>query len=332
MSDPSTVVTGANLSELVGTDTLHGLVVGSGIVLDGDLSSHTTHGVDTSLVAGLDEKLDVGIHEGNGHGDGRSVGEDEVGVVAELLDGAEDVVPSATVETGAVVAELVDDLVHLKGSEDGLDEDSSSDGSSGHANVVLSKVEGVVPETSLEVALHLGEVEVRSESLLLGLEGIVEEVETEIEERTGDGLAINSDVLLLEVPSTGTDDEGRELAVSSELVLLLALFEVDLATVHIVQADLTIDHVLPGWGAGILEIGHISPDVGVVGIDHHLSVGGAGDLNSAVDKTGGGGGASPSSILTDVLGLGEEIGEDATVDLGLADLSSLEQVLSGGIE
>jgi hypothetical protein len=80
------------------------------VVLDGDLGCHAAHGVDTAPVACLDEELDVGVHEGRGHGDGVAVGKDKVGVLAETLDGAEDVVPAAAVETGGVVAELVDDL------------------------------------------------------------------------------------------------------------------------------------------------------------------------------------------------------------------------------
>lgn len=66
--------------------------------------------MDTALVAGLDEKLDVSVHEGNSHGDVAAVGKDELRVVAESLDEAEDVIPAATVETGAVVTEFVDDL------------------------------------------------------------------------------------------------------------------------------------------------------------------------------------------------------------------------------
>jgi hypothetical protein len=67
--------------------------------------------VDASPVASLDEKLDIRIHERNSHGNSGTVWQHEVGVLAEPLDGAEDVVPSAAVEAGAVVAELVDDLI-----------------------------------------------------------------------------------------------------------------------------------------------------------------------------------------------------------------------------
>jgi len=66
--------------------------------------------VNASFVARLDEELNISVHEGRGHGDGVSVGEDEVGVLAETLDGAEDVVPATAVQTSRVVAELIDDL------------------------------------------------------------------------------------------------------------------------------------------------------------------------------------------------------------------------------
>jgi len=70
----------------------------------------TYHGVHTSSVASLDQKSDICIHERYGHGDGRSVWKDKLGVVAETLDEAEDVIPATAVETSRMVAELVDDL------------------------------------------------------------------------------------------------------------------------------------------------------------------------------------------------------------------------------
>lgn len=66
--------------------------------------------MNTTTVASLDQQLDIGIHERNGHGHIRTVGKDKVRVLAELLDEGKDVIPSATVETGAVVAQFVDNL------------------------------------------------------------------------------------------------------------------------------------------------------------------------------------------------------------------------------
>jgi hypothetical protein len=98
VGDPGAVVAGADFAQLVGTHGVHRLLVGFLVVLDGDLGCHAAHGVHTAAVASLDEELDVGVHEGNGHGDGAAVGKDEVWVVAEAFDDGEDVIPTAAVE------------------------------------------------------------------------------------------------------------------------------------------------------------------------------------------------------------------------------------------
>lgn len=51
------VVACADLAQFVGTYTVHCLVVGLLVVLDGDLGSHATHGMDTTLMAGLNEEF-----------------------------------------------------------------------------------------------------------------------------------------------------------------------------------------------------------------------------------------------------------------------------------
>lgn len=112
-----------------------------------------------------------------------------------------------------MLAQLIDELLHLKGSHDGLDETSTTDGSTGHANVVLGEVEDVVPEAGLEVGLHLGEVEVWADTDLDRFLGVVEEVESEIEEGTGSDLTVDEDVLLIQVPSTGANIGWNEINV-----------------------------------------------------------------------------------------------------------------------
>lgn len=125
-------------------------------------------------------KTYVGIHEGNGHGDRASIWEHKIAVLAEFLDDTEDVVPATTVQARAVISQLVDDLIHLKGSKDSLDQHSASDCAAAHANIVLSEVEDVIPETGLEMRLHLWKVEIRAKALLDALACIVEEVQTKI--------------------------------------------------------------------------------------------------------------------------------------------------------
>jgi hypothetical protein len=142
-------------------------------------------------------------------------------------------------------------LFHLKGRRDGLNETSTPDRSTLHANVVLGKVEDIVPQPSLEVALHLGQVVVRAGATLDELFCVVVEVDTEVEQAAGDGLAINSEVLLLQMPATGACNECGKCPVGAQLVLLLALLEVDLPANGIVEVELTVDHVVPCWCVGV---------------------------------------------------------------------------------
>ncbi len=91
------------------------------------LGRHPAHRVRAALVAGLDGQERVGPHERDGHRHQVPVREQHV-VLAELLDVAEDVVPPAAVQARRVLAQLVEDLVHLEGRHDGLDEDRRLDG------------------------------------------------------------------------------------------------------------------------------------------------------------------------------------------------------------
>jgi hypothetical protein len=63
------------------------------------------------------------------------------------------------------------------------------------------------------VALHLGEVEVRASATLHELLCVVVEVDTEVEQTAGDGLAIDGEVLLFQVPATSTRNECGKCAV-----------------------------------------------------------------------------------------------------------------------
>lgn len=242
-------------------------------------------------------------------------------------------------------------LVHLKCRGDGLDQHGASDGTSGHANIVLSQVENVVPHSGLQMALHLRKIKVWASSSLDQLLSIVVEVYTKIEEGGGDGLAIDGEMLFDHVPAACTGDEGGENAVGAELVFLLTLLEVDLPSNGIVKIELAIDDVVPGWGGSIyspqsmsalrrgeksstrtFKIGHVGPDICIKSIDDHATVGGTGDFNAAVSQAWGGWRPFPGIVLADVLGFGEEVELFALVEVGLAYLAAFEQRLSSLVE
>ncbi len=65
-----------------------------------------------------------------------------------------------------MVAQLVEDLLHLERREDRLDQDGRADRALRHADGVLGVAEDVVPEARLEVALELRQVVVRAAAAL----------------------------------------------------------------------------------------------------------------------------------------------------------------------
>ena len=169
--------------------------VTSGSLAVGDDGGHAAHGEGAAVVAGLDQQLGVGAHEGRGHGHRGAVRQHKLlAGVAEVLDDAEQVVPAAGVQAGGVVPEFVEDLVHLERGGDGLDQDGGADGALRDAEVVLGEDEDLVPEPGLEVALHLGQVVVRAVAVLQQLPGHVEEVQAEVHQRAHGVFAVDQQV------------------------------------------------------------------------------------------------------------------------------------------
>jgi nucleoside phosphorylase len=101
-----------------------------------------------------------------------------------------------------VMAKLEQNLLHLESSGECLDQDSAADGSKGNPEVVLGKVEDIVPQASFTVVLHLREVEVRTATASEELFGIVEEVEGKVEDGAAQGLIVNGHTRFIEMPSS----------------------------------------------------------------------------------------------------------------------------------
>ena len=94
----------------------------------GDEGGHAADGVGAPAMTGRHLKLGVRLHEGHRHRHLRAIGQDELAVAAELLDDREDVVPAAGIETGRVLPQLEEDLVHLERRQKRLDQDRGLDG------------------------------------------------------------------------------------------------------------------------------------------------------------------------------------------------------------
>ena len=162
MRDPGTVAAVGDFAQLVLAHFLERGFICHRIVLDRDLRRHAAHRRRAAPVAGLHEEQRVGAHERREHRHLAAIGEAEILLRAEFLDAREDVVPAPDVEAGRVLAQLVQDLVHLEGGDHGLDERGRANAAARNAQLLLGGYKHVVPEPRLEVRLHLRQVEVRA--------------------------------------------------------------------------------------------------------------------------------------------------------------------------
>ena len=249
---------------------------------------------------------------------------------AERLDRAEDVVPAAGVETGGVVAQLVEDLIHLEGGRQRLDQHGRPHRAAGNAEGILGVGEDVVPEPSFAMALQLGQIEVRARAAVDQLLGVVEKIEPKIEQTAGDRFAVDGHVAFVEMPAAGPDEEGRGFGIQRVLAPVRVL-EGDRAAHRVVEVLLAVDDVAPGRRRGVLQIGHEDLGSGVEGVDDHLAIAGAGDLDPAIEEVAGRRGDLPVGVPNGSR-LRQEIELGASVDRGLALLAGAQQFLAARVE
>ena len=142
-----------------------------------------------------------------------TVGINEIRNVAELFDGAKDIVPASAVQTGGMFPQFIEDLVHLKGGQDGLDEHRCFDSAPRNTQFILSQDKHIVPQPGFQVALQLGQVEVGASSLLKQRFDVVEEVQAKIEQTGRDFLTIDQHMLLRKMPAPRTNQQRRGLVI-----------------------------------------------------------------------------------------------------------------------
>ena len=81
-------------------------------------------------------------------------------VVGKRLDEGEDVVPAPAIEPRHMLAQLIEDLIHLKGGGQRFDEHGRLDGAERQSKRALRMNEDIVPQPRFQMAFHLGQVEI----------------------------------------------------------------------------------------------------------------------------------------------------------------------------
>ncbi len=189
---------------------------------------------------------------------------------------------------------------------------------------ILREAKDIVPETCLEVALELREIEVRAGSTLEQTRRVPREVDAEVEKAGRDGLGVHLHVLLGEMPAAGANEQHRDLVL--QRIALLTRLHGDRPLDGVREVQLAAEDVLPRRRVRILEVGHVDLRAGVERVDHHLAVARrAGDLDPPILQIGRSGCDLPVA-LPHGAGLLEEVGQLARRDPLLALGSSLEQL------
>ena len=114
----------------------------------------------------------------------------------------------------------------------------------------------VVPEPGFPGALELRQVEIGAGSPADQLVHIVEKVQTKVDERGGDGLAVDEEMVLGKVQATGAHEEHRDLVVEPVFLGGDGMAEGDGAMHCIEEVLLALHDVRPSGGRGVLKIGH----------------------------------------------------------------------------
>ncbi len=245
MGHPRPVEAVAALALLVVADPGHRPFRHLGVAPVRDERRHAADRVRAAPVARPDEQVRVGAHERDGHRQLGPVRGRQRRVGPELLDPAEQVVPASGVEPGGVLAQLVQDLVHLERGEDRLDQDGRPDRAARDPERDLAVDEHLVPQPRLVVALELGQVEVRTAAAAEQLGAVVEQEQPEVEQAGRHRRAVDQQPRLDEMPAARPDDQRRG-PVGEPVGLALRRLEGERPARRLGQRRLPADDVRPG--------------------------------------------------------------------------------------
>ena len=226
-----------------------------------------------------------------------------------------------------MLAQLPEDLVHLEGGGERLDEHGGLDRPARDGEPLLRGHEDVVPQPRLEVGLQLGQVEVGPGAPLPQRLRVVEEVEGEVEEGGGNRLPVVLDVPLRQVQPARPDEEDRGLLAEAVLLAGVRSLVRDRAPDRVHEVLVAEDHVVPGGRVRVLEVGHEDAGAGVERVDDHLPLDGAGDLDAPVLEVGGQGRHRPARLAHGAR-LGQEVRALARIETELAIAAALQELVA----
>ena len=155
-----------------------------------------------------------------------------------------------------MLTELIQNLVHLEGRQNGFNEHGGLDGALWQPQLVLRHYEHIVPQAGLQMAFHFGQVEERPCTALDELFGVVEHEQRKVKKAAVNALAIHRHVFFIEVPAPWAYLQGGDFVV--ELVDLAVGLQGQRAANGLVKIDLALNLVCPTRTVAVLEVGHVA--------------------------------------------------------------------------
>src|SRR5579864_1141779 len=153
----------------------------------------------------------------------------------------------------------------------------------------------------------------------------MEEIETEIKERTGNRRAIYQKMPFIQMPATWTNQQSRHFGIQGVLFALRTHIA-DCALHGIAEIRLPLQIVLPRRRIRILEVRHENIRAGIERVDDHLAIHGPCDFHAPVEQILWNRRDRPLG-LADMGRLGKEVRQLASIDLPLANLAPGEEFL-----
>src|SRR5215468_5356336 len=186
-----------------------------------------------------------------------------------------------------MIAKFVQNFVHFKRGENGLDEDSRANAALWNAQLPLREHKDIVPQPCLKMAFELRQIEIRSCSCRQQFFSVVKEVKAKVKQSTGHRLAVDQKMALVEMPASRTHKQHRRSLV--ELVALAGggIGKGDGAAHRVHEVALSFDLIRPGWRIRILKVRHEHARTRIQRVDNHLSVYRTRNFHPSVLQIGG---------------------------------------------
>ena len=211
MRHPGAVIAVAHLALLVGAHLGECGFVRGLIVFDRNLRRHAAHRERAAEMTGLHQQRRVGAEERLAHHHLPAIGEDVVLMPGELLDEGKDEIPAPGIEPCDVVAQLVEDFLHLECGGQRFDQHGRADRAVRNAEPLPREHEHIIPEPRFLVRLQLGQIEIGAGAVRDLRLRIMEKERPKSNSEAGDRLAIDGEMLFEEMPAARAHDQHGRL-------------------------------------------------------------------------------------------------------------------------